>query len=162
MKKLTPRRLFAAVILIVIAVFLALQLYRAAHAGYVRRWEEERNAILPGIVCIGDSLTEGADSSFPPWPAMLEEMFSGRLCSLPVVNLGHGGEDSATIIAQAGGLPLRVHAFTIPAGKEKAAVELYPMDGLEGGGGHLFKLSGQETDALLNPCRIGGVYFCRI
>ena len=157
MKKPHVKTLLIAALLLFAFAFCGLLVYRSIHIGYVSRWEKERDAVLPGIVCIGDSLTEGADSDFPPYPKMLETMLSEQICSLPVINLGHGGEDSATILAQAGALELKLHSFTLPGDKTRAEVELYPIEGLDGGGEHPFRLAGKETDALLNPCRIGGV-----
>ncbi|MBQ9438448.1 MAG: SGNH/GDSL hydrolase family protein, partial [Lachnospiraceae bacterium] len=138
-------------IVIIPLLFAALKEYRSIHIRYVNLWERERDAILPGIVCVGDSLTAGADSDFEPYPSLLAEMVKEEICLLPVVNLGHGGEESATILAQAGGLPLQIHAFDIPAETVETPVSLYPVDNQP------FKLTETETDALLNPCFVAGV-----
>lgn len=78
------------------------------------------NAYLPGIVCWGDSLTVGAGSEIG-YPDVVRELIhteilAGTDCEIPVVNMGIGGETSATITARACGMPmLTVGDFTIPA-----------------------------------------------
>lgn len=75
---------------------------------------------IPGIVCWGDSLTLGAGSPVA-YPDMLlqminEEILAGTGCEIPVVNMGIGGESSATIAARACGMPMiTVSDITIPA-----------------------------------------------
>lgn len=75
---------------------------------------------IPGIVCWGDSLTVGAGSE-TGYPDVVRELINteilaGTGCEIPVINMGIGGESSATITARACGMPMiTVADFTIPA-----------------------------------------------
>lgn len=78
------------------------------------------DAYLPGIVCWGDSLTlgMGGNASYPDVVRQLinEEILAGTGCEIPVINMGIGVEDSATITARACGMPMTtIEEFTIPA-----------------------------------------------
>lgn len=78
------------------------------------------DAYIPGIVCWGDSLTVGmgGNASYPNVVRQMinEEILSGTGCEIPVINMGIGVEDSATITARACGMPMTtLEEFTIPA-----------------------------------------------
>lgn len=76
---------------------------------------------VPGIVCWGDSLTAGADSDYPPYPAMLKEKINDKYSkitdtnvSIVVQNMGVGGENAANIVGRSGNIPFTLTAFTMP------------------------------------------------
>jgi len=84
---------------------------------------------LPGIVCWGDSLTAGTGGEGITYPLTLERLIEERLLSknhcdvgtVPVVNMGVGGEDTRTILGRNGAVPFTVKKdFVIPAGTEPA------------------------------------------
>lgn len=109
---------------------------------------------LPGIVCWGDSLTAGSSGNVS-YPATLQKYINTYLCdiydiryslenaesfsrlnaddyrvSIPVVNMGAGQEDSATILGRCGTVPYVVKSdFVIPAGKSSVTIELMSQDG---------------------------------
>ncbi len=75
---------------------------------------------MPGVVCWGDSLTLGAGSDIG-YPDVLREYINSNIlydtgCEIPVIMMGVGGEDSATISARACGISMVImDDFTIPA-----------------------------------------------
>lgn len=109
---------------------------------------------LPGIVCWGDSLTAGSSGNVS-YPGTLQKYIDTYLCniydfastvenaqdysrldwdsytvSIPVVNMGAGKEDSATILGRSGISPYVVGAdFEIPAGTEPVSIQLKSADG---------------------------------
>lgn len=109
---------------------------------------------LPGIVCWGDSLTAGTSGNVS-YPQILQELIDTNLCnrydlryaftstdviarinpkdyriSIPVVNMGSGQENTATILGRAGVLPYVVQRnFVIPAETESVAIYLESQDG---------------------------------
>lgn len=100
---------------------------------------------IPGIVCWGDSLTVGAGSDVG-YPDVLRELInseitSGTGCEIPVVMMGVGGENSYTIAARAGGIPIILSTdFTIPAECISVQIDFLTEDG------HVFEpmLQGDE------------------
>lgn len=109
---------------------------------------------LPGIVCWGDSLTTGSSGNVS-YPHTLQKYLDVYICdiydlrysldsveglstmdwddykiSIPVVNMGAGREDSATILGRSGVVPYVVSAeFVIPAGVESVPVAIESEDG---------------------------------
>ena len=109
---------------------------------------------LPGIVCWGDSLTAGSSGNVS-YPGTLQKYIDTYLCdiydfastienaqdysrldwdqytvSIPVVNMGAGKEDSATILGRSGVAPYVVGMdFEIPAGTEPVSIQLKSPDG---------------------------------
>ena len=109
---------------------------------------------LPGIVCWGDSLTAGSSGNVS-YPGTLQKYIDTYLCdiydfrstienaqdysrldweeytvSIPVVNMGAGKEDSATILGRSGVTPYVVGAdFEIPGETESVAITLKSADG---------------------------------
>ena len=109
---------------------------------------------LPGIVCWGDSLTTGSSGNVS-YPSTLQKYIDTYLCdiydfrstiqnaedysrldwdeytvSIPVVNMGAGQEDSATILGRGGVTPYVVGAdFEIPGETESVAITLKSADG---------------------------------
>ena len=109
---------------------------------------------LPGIVCWGDSLTAGSSGNVS-YPSTLQKYINTYLCdiydfrstienaqdysrldwdkytvSIPVVNMGAGKEDSATILGRSGVAPYVVGGdFEIPAGTDSVAITLKSADG---------------------------------
>ena len=109
---------------------------------------------LPGIVCWGDSLTAGSSGNVS-YPGTLQKYIDTYLCdiydfastienaqeysrldwdqytvSIPVVNMGAGKEDSATILGRSGVAPYVVGTdFEIPADTEPVSIQLKSPDG---------------------------------
>lgn len=109
---------------------------------------------LPGVVCWGDSLTAGSSGNVS-YPGTLQKYIDTYLCdiydfastienaqdysrldwdqytvSIPVVNMGAGKEDSATILGRSGVAPYVVGLdFEIPAGTEPVSIQLKSPDG---------------------------------
>lgn len=111
-------------------------------------------AYMPGIVCWGDSLTSGSSGN-AAYPYTLQKYINTYLCdiydfrasvpnaanytwldwndykvSIPVVNMGSGRENTATILGRAGVVPYAVKtAFTIPAEAESVPIEIESAEG---------------------------------
>ena len=109
---------------------------------------------LPGIVCWGDSLTAGSSGNVS-YPSVLQKYIDTYLCdiydfrstvenaqdysrldwdeytvSVPVVNMGSGQENSATILGRCGVTPYVVGAdFEIPGEVESVHISLKSADG---------------------------------
>lgn len=109
---------------------------------------------LPRIVCWGDSLTAGSSGNVS-YPYTLQKYINAYLCgiydfrstvenaenysrlnwdsytlSIPVVNMGAGKVDSATILRRSGAVPYVVRSdFVIPAGRVR--VPLYQKRGAD-------------------------------
>lgn len=109
---------------------------------------------LPGIVCWGDSLTAGSSGNVS-YPLTLQKCINTYLCdiydirfsldnpetysrvnweeyqiSIPVVNMGAGQEDTATVLGRAGVVPYVVKTdFVIPAGEESVPISIVSEDG---------------------------------
>lgn len=130
---------------------------------------------LPGIVCWGDSLTTGSSGNVS-YPHTLQKYLDVYISdiydlrysldtveglsmmdwddykiSVPVVNMGAGRENTATILGRSGVVPYVVSAdFVIPAGVESVSVGIESEDGkdvtplIAGDGG-------------INPVTIAGV-----
>lgn len=105
---------------------------------------------LPGIICWGDSLTAGSSGNVS-YPDILQKYINTYLCdvynfrstvtnpqdydsrvdwedytlTVPVVNMGAGMEDSATVLGRSGVAPYIVSAgFTIPAECEAVSLTI--------------------------------------
>lgn len=109
---------------------------------------------LPGIVCWGDSLTTGSSGNVS-YPHTLQKYLDVFLCdiydlrysldtveglsmmdwddykiSIPVVNMGAGREDTATILGRSGVAPYVIsEKFVIPAEVESVTVSIKSEDG---------------------------------
>lgn len=151
-------------------------------------------AYMPGIVCWGDSLTSGTSGNVS-YPGTLQKYIDTYLCemydlrytipnaaeyswldwseykvSIPVVNMGAGKENSATVLGRAGVKPYIVqNSFEIPAEMEKVAISFTSSDGKQ-----VNPLTAGDVE--MNPVTIAGVegtlslessswerkyYFCR-
>lgn len=109
---------------------------------------------LPGIVCWGDSLTSGPGGNAMTYPRALGNKVNQEIInaydplaslsdeakalvsaedykiSLPVVNMGVGGETTYTILARNGAIPfVTASDITIPAGKTSVSISLKAQDG---------------------------------
>ena len=109
---------------------------------------------LPGIVCWGDSLTSGPGGNAMSYPRALGDRVTQDIInaydplaslsdeakalvsaddykiSVPVVNMGVGGETTYTILARNGAIPfVTASAITIPAGKTPVSISLRSQDG---------------------------------
>jgi len=155
---------------------------------------ETVSAYMPGIVCWGDSLTAGTSGNVS-YPRTLQKYIDTYLCeaydlrytidnaaeyswldwseykvSIPVVNMGAGMENSATILGRAGVKPFVVQrSFEIPGEMEKVAISFAYSDGKQ-----VNPLTAGDVE--MNPVTIAGVegtlslesggwerkyYFCR-
>ncbi len=111
-------------------------------------------AYMPGIVCWGDSLTSGSSGN-AAYPYTLQKYINTYLCniydfrssvpnaanytwldwddytvSIPVINMGSGQEDTATILGRAGVVPYAVKtAFTIPAETKSIPIVIESSNG---------------------------------
>ncbi len=130
---------------------------------------------LPGIICWGDSLTAGSSGNVS-YPLTLQKYINTYLCdiydlryslknpesypvlnwddykiSVPIVNMGGGQENAATILGRSGVVPFVVKTdFVIPAGKESVSVTIQSEDRKA--------VSPLKTgDVGLNPITIAGV-----
>lgn len=149
---------------------------------------------MPGIVCWGDSLTAGTSGNVS-YPATLQKYIDTYLCevydlrytidnaaeyswldwsdykvSIPVVNMGAGKENAATILGRAGVKPYIVQkSFEIPGEIEKVEISFASSDGKQ-----VNPLTAGDVE--MNPVTIAGVegtlslesggwerkyYFCR-
>ena len=113
-----------------------------------KRTFEKQLESIPGIVCIGDSLTAGTEGGYPKF---LSDALIYNGVRVPVYNLGVGGENTLTIAGRIGAIPFRVMEFTIPDGKESTEISLLPYDEWQ-----ITPLKGQGNDSI-NPCSIAGV-----
>ncbi len=132
---------------------------------------------MPGIVCWGDSLTSGSAGN-AAYPYTLQKYINTYLCdiydfrysvpnaeeytlsllsrsdfkvSIPVVNMGAGQENTATVLGRAGVAPYVVGAdFTIPAGMERVPISITAPDG-----GVVTPLTAGTAE--MNPVTIAGV-----
>lgn len=105
---------------------------------------------VSGIVCYGDSLTEGACGDGVTFPNVLKDRLEEKRIYIPVVNMGIGGENSNTIAARAGGTPFQVMNFTIPESTERVEVEFIKEEGKP------IRLLERGSSGV-NPCVIYGV-----
>ncbi len=86
----------------------------------------EQTCAVPGIICWGDSLTVGAGGDGVNYPDVLHDEIKSRLgAEVNVVNMGVGGETSATIVGRSGTEPFRVQAFTVPEECVPVQIKLY-------------------------------------
>ena len=130
---------------------------------------------LPGIVCWGDSLTQGSAGNVS-YPAILKLYLDTYFCdiydfrstipnaadyarlnwedykvSVPVVNMGAGEESSYTVLGRSGAMPYVLKSdVKIPAAAERVRISLTAQNGnavnpLKGG------------DVGINPVSIGGI-----
>lgn len=131
---------------------------------------------LPGIVCWGDSLTTGTSGNVS-YPYTLQKYLNAYISdiydfrssvenaadypklkwsdykvSIPVVNMGGGQDNSATVLGRAGVSPyITKKEFTIPAKPEGVAIEFTAGDGKQ----QVAPLSAGSVG--INPVTIAGV-----
>lgn len=145
-------RLSVLIIVLVIGLVsfrVALKLYRSEKAELY----ESEVALIPGIVCIGDSLTHGTGGEGISYPDYLGQMMELDGYVIPVYNLGVGGENSITITERMGGMPFRVDGFTIPGSTDSVAISFQPY-----GDFNIVPLrQGSPNNSGINPCTIAGV-----
>ena len=130
---------------------------------------------LPGIVCWGDSLTAGSSGNVS-YPSVLQKYIDTYMCdiydfastledatgysrqdwtqftvSIPVVNMGTGKENSATVLGRSGAVPFVISKnFVIPADTESVLIDFRSPDN---------KVVSPLTagNAGMNPVTIAGV-----
>lgn len=94
---------------------------------------------LPGVACIGDSLTAGDRHTGVTYPGQLKKLINIRIKkAYPqysyayVYNAGDPGEDTITIAGRTGAIPFRITSdLKIPSGIEKTPVHFLSADGRE-------------------------------
>lgn len=135
-------------VLLILLGYTALKTYRNARNTLA---SNERD-IIPGIICIGDSLTQGTGGI--AYTEFLQEDMEKKGYIIPIYNLGVGGENTVTILSRLGALPLTIKSFTIPEGIEP--VEITFENAYNG-----FSVSplrqGSENNNGINPCHINGI-----
>ncbi len=128
-----------------------------AEAAVEAEYQKDLAAVLeylPGIVCWGDTLTAGTESSVS-YPDILQRLLNTYICdiydfrstisnaddfsritwnnytvSIPVINMGVANEDTATILGRSGAVPFILASnVTIPADSEKVRIVLRSEDG---------------------------------
>lgn len=130
---------------------------------------------LPGIICWGDSLTAGSSGNVS-YPATLQKYINTYLCdiydlrssiedaelytrlnwddykiSIPVINMGSGKEDTATILGRSGVVPYVVKSdFVIPSDTTSVPITIKSENGSA-----VTPLT--AGNAGVNPVRIAGV-----
>ena len=130
---------------------------------------------LPGIVCWGDSLTAGSSGNVS-YPSVLQNYINTYMCdiydfastledasgysrqdwtqytvSVPVVNMGSGKENSATVLGRSGAAPFVIsEKFDIPADTESVIIKFRSPDNKQ-----VTPLT--AGNAGMNPVTIAGV-----
>lgn len=132
-----------ALIIVAVAAVLARKQYRISK-NETRIVECES---IPGIICIGDSLTHGPEKSYP---YNLERRLIEDGYFMPVYNLGIGGENTVTIAGRLGGIPYKVKAFDMPEDGESVRIEFIEDEK------HLIKPFLQLGNSAINPVVING------
>lgn len=106
--------------------------------------------VIPQIVCIGDSLTNGTGGDGVSYPSHLSDLLWEDSIYIPVLNLGVGGENTATISGRMGAIPYQVEEVVIPKDVEAVPIQFISEEN---------KLIAplRQGDAGINPCTIAGV-----
>ena len=105
---------------------------------------------IPGIIAWGDSLTAGSGGEVTAYPNVLQKLISTNIYSIPVINMGIGGESTNTIIGRAGSVPFVVDSFTIPEENLKVEINLKSSNGND-----VAPL--RQGDKGINPVTINGI-----
>ncbi|MEE0835767.1 MAG: dockerin type I domain-containing protein [Clostridia bacterium] len=109
---------------------------------------------LPGIVCWGDSLTSGPGGNAMTYPKSLQNSINDAIClvydplaslsdeakalvnpedykiSIPVINMGVGGETTNTILGRNGAVPFVTSgSITIPSGTTPVRIKFISQNG---------------------------------
>lgn len=104
------------------------------------------------ILCYGDSLTYGwgKTEGSKSYPGVLASCLNGQ--GFKVENMGVGGETAMAIGIRQGGMPMYVKPFTVPAGTDAVAIELFSPSN------YVFEKSlVHQWNVALNPVTIGGI-----
>lgn len=144
----------------IVSAALAVLTLFSPFSSYLRRDKSAANeteqktaqtCAVPGIICWGDSLTVGAGGDGVNYPDVLHDEIKSRIgADVEVVNMGVGGETSATIVGRSGMEPFRAQAFTIPADCTPTKIKLYSEL-------HKRVLPMIQGENGVNPVSIGGV-----
>lgn len=111
--------LLAPIIIILLSVFVIIALQSPN-----RRVAKE----FDGIVCWGDSLTEGTKGDGVTYPKTIQGMIRGR--KFVVANCGVGAENAPTIVCRSGGMKFVItEDITIPEGTEPVDIVISAEDG---------------------------------
>lgn len=135
--------LFVLFILFTILLFTKNQYRQAKNTTRT----EECN-IIPGILCIGDSLTCGTDGSYPMY---LEENMIKDGYYIPVFNAGIGGENTVTIAGRLGGIQYKVADFDMPSDDTPVTISFIDDEN------HKITPFRQKGNDMINPVIINGV-----
>ena len=150
-KKKNKKRIILIPVLLcifVIAGVLAVTLIPGLKLRFVRAYQKMR---IPGIVCIGDSLTHGTGEEGTDYPSVLKNQLESHEIYIPVVNMGVGGENTVTIGGRMGGIPFKLNEFTIPSGIEETPISFIDSKDKE----VTPLIAG--FDRGMNPCKVMGV-----
>lgn len=90
-------------IIYISALVLVCVVVRLGYFAYKENdFKENITKYIPGIACWGDSLTFGAGGEGITYPDVLSQNISENIATIPVYNLGVGGESSKQIAARSG------------------------------------------------------------
>lgn len=139
-----------AVVLIGLSGIVLLKIYRTERD----KTSADEVSRIPGIICIGDSLTNGAGGDGMGYPDYLAKDLDKDGYIIPVYNMGVGGENTVTIASRMGAIPMVVEEFIIPEGVEPVEIGIqnayndWPVTPLR---------QGSQNNNGVNPCVINGV-----
>ncbi|MCM3216355.1 hypothetical protein M3612_17870 [Niallia taxi] len=112
--------------------------------------EQEIYKDIPGLVVWGDSITAGAGGDGTTYPNVLKEIISREVYSIPVINMGVGGDNTKAIMGRAGSVPFVVNEFTIPKDNSKVEIKIQLSNGD-------FVAPMRQGNGGINPVTIAGV-----
>ena len=95
----------------------------------VKLIEQSIHEDFPGIIAWGDSLTVGAGGEGTNYTDVLQKLIKTNVYSIPVINMGVGGEDTHQIMGRAGSVPFIVDSFTIPEDTSKVKITIKLSNG---------------------------------
>jgi lysophospholipase L1-like esterase len=130
-----------------IAPFLSLRTWAVSFFAFLALLYCHAQSQFDGIVCWGDSKTEGGQEPGISYPGILQELLQQEGYQIKVFNFGANGERTTEIMQRQGSYPFIVQPFTIPASASKE-VKIAINSRL------------RVPEAGCNPCYIAGVEGC--
>lgn len=106
--------------------------------------------MIPHIVCIGDSLTNGTGGDGVSYPSHLQDILWENSIYVPTINLGVGGENTVTIAGRMGAIPYKVKDFVIKEDCTPVQIEFISEE-------NKLICPLRQGEAGINPCEIAGV-----
>lgn len=85
-----------------------------------------------GIICWGDSLTNGFGGGDISYPDVLSACLQSQKIDIPVVNMGINGEDTWTILGRSCAAPFKIYRDCVIPGEAGKKTEIF-ICGAEGG-----------------------------